>query len=427
MSLGLSYEQLMPVAGNVRAGVVSYDGSNPEHRAVLRDALPRFLGSVAAVHGESFPYHCLDSIMEIVNAKEIQIDFLVVGIEACRPITLAGLATSAQTFGVEWDKNNNLKIFPVQHGEDLCVDKDIAKLFREHTRSTFNPDGIGAGTWFMREQIRRSVSDPDWVFAGRDNEHSPNNPPIIGLMDKFGAVRGTEQNSAVLQIDGLTGDMERRWGVNNIQKLALPTDPLGLKPCSNNFLTSWESKGGAQQIAVVFTKLPSILDGQTVVWTKIKSNGNLPENEMLKEVLSSLLSAGSKEISERQWGVPRNKPDNDLSRVFGGPVPVMHIHGNNEPAILKALLEMEAAHRKYGHGNMVSGVMNLKNMSDPVATLGQKVPEATLVKGIDMGPAANEPYFDVISKPEESISCVHAVRPRAAGIADNDNLVIRVA
>lgn len=150
---------------------------------------------------------------------------------------------------------------------------------------------------------------------------------------------------------------------------------------------------------MTYTKLPSILDGQMVVWTKIKSNGELPEGEMLKEVLSSLLSTGSKETSERQWGIPRNSSDNDLSHVFGGPVPVMHIHANNEPAIVKVLLEMEATHRKYGHGNMLSGVMNLKNVRDPLAILGQKVPEATLVKAIDLGDAANEPYFDILSVP----------------------------
>ena len=112
------------------------------------------------------------------------------------------------------------------------------------------------------------------------------------------------------------------------------------------------------------------------------------------------MSAGCEEIAspQRRWGVPRSRlmvPD-DISRVFGGTVPVMHIHANNEPQIVKALVEMQAAHRKFGHGNMVSGAMNLNNMPDPVAILGRQVPEATVVTGIDMGQAANEPYFDVV-------------------------------
>jgi len=63
------------------------------------------------------------------------------------------------------------------------------------------------GTWFMREEIRRSTSDPDWVFAGRDNEHYLGNLPIIRVMGKFGAIPGTEQNSAVMELQGLTESM----------------------------------------------------------------------------------------------------------------------------------------------------------------------------------------------------------------------------
>ena len=409
MSLGLTYDQLTPVSGTVRAGMVAYNGNNLEHRSALRGSLPRFLGEVAAVHGESFPHHQLETIIEIANAKEIEIEFCLVGFEACRQVSIAGLATGAPTFGIERDRNNNLRIVPVKHGEDLCVDKDMAKLFREHTRSSANPQGIGLGTWFMREQIRRSVTDPDWVLAGRDNEHSPDNQPIIGLMDKFGAVRGTERDSAVLQIDEPTYDMRRRWGVD-VKTQALPADALGINHCPNNFLTRWSSEDGKQQIAVTYTKLPSVLDNQTVVWTKIKSNGNLPDAMMLKEVLASLLKAGSKEISspERKWGIPRNELTRSkdlIGRTIGWPTPVMHIHANNEPEIVQTLLEMEAERRKYGHGSMVSGVINPRNVPDQVAAFGQKIPEATLVRGIDLGEAANGPCFDL--GPKIPIGQVH--------------------
>lgn len=288
MAFGFKYDQLTPVAGSVRAAVVPYSRNDPEHETVLREALPRFLGSLGAVHGEGFPKHHLEAVIDVVNAKEIEVDFFLVALDTCCPVLIGGLATGAPTFGVDWDSNNNLKIFPVKHGEDLCIDKHIGKLFRKYTQGKTHPNGIGPGTWFMREQMRCSVENPNWVFAGRDNEHSPDNLPIMGLMDKFGAVRGTKHDSAILQLDGLPYEMRKRW-LASVETMALPSDRLGLRLSHNNFLTRWSSSDGKQQVAVIYTKMASTFNGQPVVWTKIKSNGNLPKGEMLKEVMGCLL------------------------------------------------------------------------------------------------------------------------------------------
>ena len=404
MNFGLTYEQLTPVAGKVRAGLVSYNGDDPEHQVALREALPRFLGTLGAVHGAIFPSHYVDAVIEVANSKIIDIDFFQVGLNERGLVQNAGLATGFQTFGAECDESNNLKFFPCHHGEDLCVDKDVAKLFREYTKCLLYPNGMGAGTWVMREQILRSVSNPYWVYGGRDNEHYFGNPQIIGVMDKFGSIRGSERDSAVLQIDGLTAHMKPRWGVQ-VVKEDLPSRENIFDICPNNFLTRWSSEDGKQQIAVIFSRSASTFDGHPVVWTKIKSNGNLPHREMLKEVMASLISAGREEISSpnRRWGVPRDKliTGDDLSRIFGGPVPVMHVHMNNEPEILEILLRMEAIYRTFGDRTMVSGVMRLKNMQNPEVVLGQKPPEATQIDGIDPERDANKPYFDVVSEPKK--------------------------
>jgi hypothetical protein len=340
---------------------------------------------------------------------------------------IAGLATGAPTFGIEADKFNNLQVFPVKHGEDLCVDPGIAKLFREATKNPLNPNGIGAGTWFMREQIRQSVSNPDWVSAGRDNEHYLGNAPIIGVMDKFGSIRGTEQDSAILQIKGLTDSMQRRWKVP-VETLALPADALGIALNTNNFLTRWSSDDDKQQIAVIFTKMASTFDGEPVVWTKIKSNGNLPKDEILNDVMASLIAAGCAEISDRQWGSPRIRPANDLSAIFGGPVPVMHIHLNNERQILKSLLRMDAAYRKFGEYTMLSGLMRLKNVPNQELIFGHKLPDATQVDGIDPKQDANKPYFDIGREAKRDIEWFSLPeRPTIARKPDNDNLRPSVA
>jgi len=282
----------------------------------------------------------------------------------------------------------------------------------------------------MCEQIRQSVSNPDWVSGGRDNEHYLGNAPIIGVMDKFGSVRGTEQDSAILQTKGLTGNMQRRWRVP-VETLALPADALGIKFNANNFLTRWSSNDGKQQIAVIFTKMASTFDGEPVVWTKIKSNGNLPKGEVLNDVMASLLAAGCAEISSRLWGSKKIKRNDDLSRIWGydGPVPILHIHLNNERQILESLLRMKAEYRKFGEHTMLSGVMNLKNISNQELIFGHKLPEATQVNGIDPVRDANKPYFDVV--PEKAKSEIEwfslPERPTVSRKPDNDNLRPAVA
>jgi hypothetical protein len=270
----------------------------------------------------------------------------------------------------------------------------------------------------MREQIRRSLGNPDWVPVGRDNEHSPNNPPIISVISKFGAAHSTVQDSAVLQLDE-PSKIGKRWGVS-VKTESLPADALGIEACSNNFVTRWSSEDGTQQIAVIFTKMASTFDGHPVVWTKIKSNGNLPDGEMLKEVLDSLFSDGCKEISERQWGVPQEKliANDDYSRAFGGPVPVMHIHACKEQRIVEALLQMEASHRTFGHEVMVSGDIDLRNISDPETVLGHHLPTATQVASIDPARDANMPYFGFGMEP---------TRPLTERPPDNDNVAVLVA
>jgi hypothetical protein len=74
-----------------------------------------------------------------------------------------------------------------------------------------------------------------------------------------------------------------------------------------------------------------------------------------------------------------------------------------EKAIMDALLEMGAVRREYGKAKMVSGTMNLRDIADPQAVLGLKVPEATFVTGIDTEPAANDPIYDLgpVSQPKK--------------------------
>ncbi len=415
MNLDFASGHLRPVAGSVSAGIITYDRDNPDHRRLLREGIPHFLGSLGAEHGEAYPQEHLEAVLEVINAKEIEVDFFFVKLDQHAPIKFAGLATGAPTFGVEPDTNNNLRIFPIKHGEDLVVDQAVAQSFREQTKCDLYPNGVGAGSFFMAEQIRRSINPrrPDgkqrWVYAGRDNEYMAENMPIIRVMDKYGAIRGTERNSPVLELNGLTPDMERRWGVNVVTE-DFPKHTNGQGSDANNFLTRWSSKDGEQQIVVIFTKLASTFDGRPVVWTKVKSNGDLPQGEMLKEVMASLLRAGCMEMSspERKWGLARKFWSNDVSDIFHGPVPQMHIHTNMEPEVVDALLKMGADYRKFGHHTMLSGIIRLQNMTDPETIIGQKIPAATEVHAINQKSEVNGPYFSVVDEIQEDVKRMFA-------------------
>lgn len=108
-----------------------------------------------------------------------------------------------------------------------------------------------------------------------------------------------------------------------------------------------------------------------------------------------LLSTGYNEISDRKWGVPRDKQIDIANPAYalGWPIPILHIHADKEPEIVRALLEMGVMPRKFGHHTMLSGVIDLRNVPNPEAMFGQKLPEATQVNEIDPKRNAYKPHF----------------------------------
>jgi hypothetical protein len=115
------------------------------------------------------------------------------------------------------------------------------------------------------------------------------------------------------------------------------------------------------------------------------------------------------ESPKRRWGVPlsRLKDENDISHILGAPAPVIHIHANNEEAIVGAMLKMQAEHWIFGHKMMVSGIINPRNVQDQVAVFGRRIPEPTEVQCINPDQDANKPLFsldDAISENPRDVS-----------------------
>lgn len=117
---------------------------------------------------------------------------------------------------------------------------------------------------------------------------------MAGLMHKHGGVIG---DSRVLELKtGLTPDMTRRFGAN-VEMLHLPGDYSGKKSGPNNFLIRWFD--GEHEVVGIYTRTISTFTGDPIVRLQLTSNGILPDNEMLKEVLASIMTAGRDIISER--------------------------------------------------------------------------------------------------------------------------------
>lgn len=455
MDLNIGYDRLTPVVGNVRAGIIPYNPHDKNHEAVLRVALPRYLGPEGAVHGIAYPSQHIGAVVENANSREILVNFPVVALGLCRP-AIAGIMTEVLTYGVEVDAKNDLRIVPFLHAEDTSLDLDFAKQFRENTRCALRPKGIGLGTFLVAERMAQLANaNPDWVLGGRENEYSGDNPSIIGLMNKFGASLGNEKDSPVLQMDGLLTHLQKKWWID-VDTLELPSDPSGNRFCPNNFATRWSSKDGKQQIIMIDTLKYSTFTAVPTVWTKIKSNGVLPSDDQLADILETMLVASREKMADRDrlWGVVRNNPGSDCpiipvtgstqeieaavrfaqaqgllekariggghSHLFGGALPVRQMHMNKEAKIASVLQErLQATPRKFGHEVMLSGVTSTKDA--PQTMFVGKLPEATKVEAVNPVVEACTPMFDIKTDAKYHLTQGFSpTRPFDSGQASND-------
>jgi hypothetical protein len=457
IDLDISYDQLTPVVGDIRAGIVPYIPYDPKSEAIFRKAAPLYLGSEGAVHGVEYPPEHISAVLEKANTREIIVNFPVVALGVCLPVLGAGIMTEVMTYGMIVDKDNNLKIVPFLHAEDTSLDLVLAKQFRERTRNIYDPKGIGLGTFLVAERLKQLATDnPNWVLGGRENEYSGDNPSIIGLMNKFGASLGNEKDSPVLQLDGLMLHLESKWWVD-VETLELPSDPFGLRYCPNNFATCWSSKDGKQQIIMIDTLKYSTFTAAPTVWTKFKSNGLTMDDNELGDILETMLVVSRDKMvgSDRLWGVSRNRLKSDCpiipvtgsaeeieaavrsanaqgllekaflgggqGHLFGSEIPVRYMHMNKEEKIARVLRNRaKALSRSFGHESMLSGVTSSKDV--PLSVFGHKLPDATVVEAINPVVESQKPIFDFETDAKDFLKQGFApTRPFETGHYQNDN------
>jgi hypothetical protein len=189
-------------------------------------------------------------------------------------------------------------------------------------------------------------------------------------------------------------------------------------PDKNSIIAHWVSEDRTQQISMVFTKIPATSDPEPVVWTRVTSNGNLPDENTLNLVLRSLLKAGINEIESpnRLWMIPSGDEKSlEFYKAFGGVCPTLHLHVFKNNRIIDALKKIGEP-RYFGDALMISGQIDYAVV---IAKNGEKTYEPTTVQcnGAD---AINDPIFDFMATPSEIACKMHYCPTRP--VAENDDI-----
>jgi hypothetical protein len=107
-------------------------------------------------------------------------------------------------------------------------------------------------------------------------------------------------------------------------------------------------------------------------------------------------------ISEdRRWDMPLGKlnASNDPSHKYGGEIPIMYIHLNNQRIILETLLRMGLMYREYGDRIMLAGETKLRRARHSQILVGETLPEPTQIDGLNPVRSDSSPIFYMALRP----------------------------
>ncbi|MFY9288608.1 MAG: hypothetical protein WAO98_08930 [Alphaproteobacteria bacterium] len=187
----------------------------------------------------------------------------------------------------------------------------------------------------------------------------------------------------------LSPDIHDRWKVD--VKIEALTDNNTSSPLDHVFAVNWASPDDKQKIVASFTRGISTFTGDVVTRVQFTSNGSLPQEAVMKDVLASMLEAGQKEIGKRQWG-EKVQAANDGTFEPAYIAPVMRIHAFEEPAIVSALKDLKAATRSLGPHPMLPLIVDFK--TTPEEKLAFKPKEAASHDAVRPMDISNRPYFN---------------------------------
>lgn len=337
-----------------------------QESVAMREMLRTVIIGNAEAHESCLLEEKLDSVLKAVADNKIQAYFVMLtdgGLPRFGGGTIRFPSVMTEWNGCSFDH------YPAVYREDIFIMPELSAEYRKHNISTQCPKGKGLGTRLTQEDIRLAVcgTPEDRPFGsvayGLLEECTPNNPRAVHLLERLGALCGSYKDSGVLHFtDKLLPFALRFYPCVELEFLSKAEESDDI--CPNIFAVSWKSDDKQQQIVATFTEAFSTFNGEAIVRVQLKSNGNLPKKDVLRDILFAIIREGEKEIANRDW----------ISIDEDSPVPFMYFHILREPEILQAMKALGANRRILGDNIMLPLSLCFKDIPD--GSIDYFVPDA---------------------------------------------------
>lgn len=353
---------------DVRAKMLRVKAEDVERSTSLHEVIHTIIECEAKSHGTVSNDKRFGNVLDAIKRGKIQA--CLIYLEKDGMLGFGGGAIEFPTVLTYWN-GEAFDHFPAIYREDIFTLPQMSSEFRQGTKCEEFPRGVGLGTHLTFEEVKASTigEQKDRPFGmiahGLLGEYAPDNAAIINSLGKLRSVFGEMGDSAVLCFPDVASPIAQK-GFPRVEKEFLAPDDSDITDiCQNIFTVSWKSIDEKQQIVASFTEAFSTFNGEAVVRVQLTSNGALPEEKTLKDVLTALIWEGEREIVKRGW---TEKTGMDLVRL-------MRFHILKEPKVISAFKALEAEPRLLGHNIMLP--ITLSFLDIPHNYLGFFVPEAS--------------------------------------------------
>jgi hypothetical protein len=349
--------------GGLKLALVARRDAHPADREVLDAALFEALRHEARMHGCVLDAKNFKDFLAGHEAKNVTFLYTVAAWDVCADVrqlepVVVGAAVEYRTVVV---KRNGAKIEPYDavFREDTCFHPEALRALKRK-----KPDGMsfpetGIAEYFERERMRHLAKDASvWGIVG---ECHANNRMMKNVMNRIGAKTGEGEHGSVLRLDCF-----RPPGPETVE-IEYPLDPRTQETLPYAFLARCQHNEG--EVVASFTEAISTFDKKALLArVQIASQGRVPEQAVLQDILLSLLAAGQEKMAKPAWGqmgrtpsplivhgAPRdimsgllissgeelfNPRERAPAHLLGRHIPTMLVHiGLDEPPHLQAALE----------------------------------------------------------------------------------------
>jgi hypothetical protein len=301
-----------PLPGGLYAAVAPFNKADFRQRRFIDSVASYFLGHEANVHGASFDSQNSYLTRAILSGR-VEVILLYT---AWRASEQENVIDKRKITAVMFNSRNlfmrrNGEEIDINHGVntlDTCLSPRVlrALIGQKPPEDSFPP--IGLGQYFEQESLnylRKHGMSGGVIPAGRAFEFDPGNTKIIRIQKELNATLGA-RNSGVFKMEGLT------QGMVDVPKVPVSLIGVTLPDGSldpHNFVVRWHSDDNRQKIYTSFGDDMSSFIGNDRTECQIVTNGNLPNESMVKSVIASSLIVGHHKIAmDRLHAIQSGQP-----------------------------------------------------------------------------------------------------------------------